>query len=105
MLLPDADIGIEKTAADLIIKELNHILADEHVLLVKTRVFHWNVRAMQFTCCMSFLMYNTKQLLSRSIKSLRESGCWAAGHWAQSMKCLSKRVCQKIMISRYTLLM
>jgi starvation-inducible DNA-binding protein len=48
MSLLDVTIGIEKTAADLIIKELNHLLADEYVLLVKTRAFHWNVRGMQF---------------------------------------------------------
>jgi starvation-inducible DNA-binding protein len=48
MSLQESNIGIEKTVIDLIIKELNHLLADEYVLLVKTRAFHWDVRGMQF---------------------------------------------------------
>lgn len=42
------DIGIEQQNRDAVADALNRLLADEYVLLTKTRNYHWNVVGMQF---------------------------------------------------------
>ena len=37
------DIGISKNNLEKIIGLLNHDLADEYILLTKTKKYHWNV--------------------------------------------------------------
>jgi starvation-inducible DNA-binding protein len=43
------DIGIQDAARDAVARILNTLLADEFVLYVKTRRFHWNVTGPQFS--------------------------------------------------------
>ncbi|GJM34523.1 MAG: DNA starvation/stationary phase protection protein [Saprospiraceae bacterium] len=42
------DIGIEETNRKAVADSLTQLLADEHVLTIKTRNYHWNVTGMQF---------------------------------------------------------
>ena len=44
----DQGIGITKATLDNTISVLNQVLADEHVLLMKLRNFHWNVTGPHF---------------------------------------------------------
>jgi starvation-inducible DNA-binding protein len=41
-------IGLEKETRHRVIESLQHLLADEVVLYLKTRNFHWNVEGAQF---------------------------------------------------------
>jgi starvation-inducible DNA-binding protein len=41
-------IGLEKETRHRVIESLQHLLADEFVLYLKTRNFHWNVEGAQF---------------------------------------------------------
>lgn len=43
-----ADIGIPEVQTEKIVDMLHKTLADEHVLLVKTRNYHWNIRSSSF---------------------------------------------------------
>ena len=43
-----ADIGINKKNLDAVSERLFKLLADEHVLYIKTRNYHWNVQGMSF---------------------------------------------------------
>ncbi|MGV3598460.1 MAG: Dps family protein [Bacteroidota bacterium] len=44
-----ANIGISEEHSNSIAKKLNTLLADEHILYVKTRNFHWNVTGPNFS--------------------------------------------------------
>lgn len=44
----DVEIGLPGQARDAIGRMLNKLLADEHVLYVKTRNYHWNVTGPHF---------------------------------------------------------
>jgi starvation-inducible DNA-binding protein len=43
-----AEIGIKPANAAAIAKSLNILLADEHILYIKTRKAHWNVEGPDF---------------------------------------------------------
>jgi starvation-inducible DNA-binding protein len=45
----NTDIGLHTTNAENITQWLEGLLADEYVLLIKTRNFHWNVRGINFS--------------------------------------------------------
>jgi len=42
------NLGLSGKARDAVLAELGRLLADEHVLYVKTRNFHWNVTGPHF---------------------------------------------------------
>jgi len=44
----DVDIGLPGQSREAVGRMLNKLLADEHVLYVKTRNYHWNVTGPQF---------------------------------------------------------
>ncbi len=44
----EINIGIETTNRDKVCQLLQQVLADEHVLYVKTRNYHWNVQGVHF---------------------------------------------------------
>jgi starvation-inducible DNA-binding protein len=44
----DTNIGVAANDTAQIAKQLTHLLADEHILYVKTRNFHWNVTGPSF---------------------------------------------------------
>ncbi|MEI7585011.1 ferritin-like domain-containing protein [Runella sp.] len=43
-----ADIGIPEVQTKKIVDVLHQLLADEHVLLIKTRNYYWNIRSSNF---------------------------------------------------------
>jgi len=44
----NVDIGIDHDERQVVAKALGQLLADEHVLYIKTRNYHWNVTGMFF---------------------------------------------------------
>jgi starvation-inducible DNA-binding protein len=42
------NVGLEEDKRGAIVETLNALLADEHVLYIKTRNYHWNVRGPRF---------------------------------------------------------
>ncbi|MBY0426526.1 MAG: DNA starvation/stationary phase protection protein [Cytophagales bacterium] len=57
-----ANIGIFESNLQAVARILNFVLADEMVLLVKTRNFHWNVKGMHFSQLHSFFDSQYEQL-------------------------------------------
>ncbi|MDF7816202.1 DNA starvation/stationary phase protection protein [Runella sp. MFBS21] len=43
-----ADIGIPQVQTKKIVDVLHRLLADEHIILTKTRNYHWNIRGSSF---------------------------------------------------------
>lgn len=49
VLTPEhTNIGLDEGKRAAIVESLNRVLADEHVLYIKTRNYHWNVRGPRF---------------------------------------------------------
>lgn len=57
-----AEIGIKPENASAVAQSLNCILADEHVLYIKTRRAHWNVEGPDFLTIHRFFEEQYKQL-------------------------------------------
>jgi starvation-inducible DNA-binding protein len=58
----EINIGISNKNRSEVIKLLNGVLADAHVLYIKTRNFHWNVTGPNFSELHKFLEAQYKQL-------------------------------------------
>jgi starvation-inducible DNA-binding protein len=58
----DAEIGIKTKNTAAIALSLNQLLADEHVLYIKTRNAHWNVEGPDFLSIHRFFEEQYKQL-------------------------------------------
>lgn len=56
------DIGIIDTHRESVAFMLNTLLADEHILYIKTRNYHWNVRGMHFQSLHLFFETQYQQL-------------------------------------------
>ena len=56
------EIGIKPANAALVAQSLNTLLADEHVLYIKTRRAHWNVEGPDFLTIHRFFEEQYKQL-------------------------------------------
>ena len=56
------EIGIKPANSSEIAKSLNSLLADEHVLYIKTRKAHWNVEGPDFLTIHRFFEEQYKQL-------------------------------------------
>ncbi|WKN44817.1 Dps family protein [Tunicatimonas pelagia] len=74
------DIGIPDTHRESVAFALNQLLADEHVLYVKTRNYHWNVTGQHFQSLHSFFE-EQYEALSDIIDELAER-IRAIGHYA-----------------------
>ncbi len=48
------NIGIEATNRDKICQMLQQLMADEHILYIKTRNYHWNVQGIHFNTLHGF---------------------------------------------------
>lgn len=57
-----AEIGISTTNSEAVARSLNKLLADEHVLYIKTRRAHWNVEGPDFLTIHRFFEEQYKQL-------------------------------------------
>lgn len=58
----EINIGISNKNRNEVIKLLNGVLADAHVLYIKTRNFHWNVTGPNFSALHKFFEAQYKQL-------------------------------------------
>jgi starvation-inducible DNA-binding protein len=59
-----AEIGIKPVITSEVAQSLNNLLADEHVLYIKTRRAHWNVEGPDFLAIHRFFEEQYKQLES-----------------------------------------
>ncbi|MFL7838721.1 MAG: Dps family protein [Candidatus Promineifilaceae bacterium] len=69
MEMEQVNIGLDEKDTKALNELLNVLLADEHVLYVKTRNFHWNMRGMDFMELHELLdaHYNSLQEISDQI--------------------------------------
>ncbi len=80
--MEDLNIGLEKRSLDGIVKTLNLLLADEHVLYVKTRNYHWNVTGPRFHSLHVFFEEQYEalaELIDEIAENVRQFGGAAAG--------------------------
>ncbi|HTM92320.1 MAG TPA: DNA starvation/stationary phase protection protein [Flavisolibacter sp.] len=76
------EIGIKSANASEIAKSLNRLLADEHVLYIKTRKAHWNVEGPDFLTIHLFFEEQYK-LLEQIIDDIAER-IRTIGHYAEA---------------------
>lgn len=76
------DIGIPDTHRESVAYALNQLLADEHVLYLKTRNYHWNVTGRHFQPLHSFFEQQY-EALSNIIDDLAER-IRAIGHYTMA---------------------
>ena len=74
------EIGINEANRESVTFLLNKLLADEHVLYIKTRNYHWNVRGMHFQSLHKFFESQYEEL-AELIDDLAER-IRALGHYA-----------------------
>lgn len=74
--------GLESKALKGIVETLNQLLADEHVLYVKTRNYHWNVAGPRFHSLHLFFESQYEELaeiIDEVAENVRQFGGIAAG--------------------------
>ncbi len=76
------EIGIKPANTAEIAQALNRLLADEHVLYIKTRKAHWNVESLDFITIHKFFEEQYKQL-EELIDDIAER-IRAIGHYAEA---------------------
>jgi starvation-inducible DNA-binding protein len=76
------DIGIKPANTAAIAQSLNRLLADEHVLYIKTRKAHWNVEGPDFLTVHRFFEEQYKQL-EKIIDDIAER-IRTIGHYAEA---------------------
>ena len=84
-----ATIGISEENLQKVATLLNHNLADEHVLYVKTRNYHWNVTGMHFRSLHEFFeeQYEELALIIDDIaERIRALGHFALGSMGEYVK-------------------
>ena len=84
-----ATIGISEENLRKVATLLNHNLADEHVLYVKTRNYHWNVTGMHFRSLHEFFeeQYEELALIIDDIaERIRALGHFALGSMGEYVK-------------------
>lgn len=60
--MENIEIGISAANRESVAYLLNTLLADEHVLYLKTRNYHWNVRGMHFQSLHKFFEHQYEEL-------------------------------------------
>ncbi|MFL5787576.1 MAG: Dps family protein [Flavisolibacter sp.] len=78
----NTEIGIKPINTSKVAQSLNKILADEHVLYIKTRRAHWNVEGPDFLNIHRFFEEQYKQL-EQIIDDVAER-IRTIGHYAQA---------------------
>lgn len=80
--MEELNVGIEQDARQQIADSLNKLLADEHVLYVKTRNYHWNVTGPHFHHLHAFFETQYDQLaviIDEVAENVRQFGGFAQG--------------------------
>lgn len=89
MRMEKLNVGLEQKALQGIVESLNLLLADEHVLYVKTRNYHWNVTGPRFHSLHEFFE-SQYELLAEQIdeiaENVRQFGGTAAGTMQEFVK-------------------
>ena len=86
------DIGISEQNRDGVAKILNGILADEQVLLIKTKKYHWNVTGPHFPQLHKFFDEQYESIsgfVDDIAERIRGLGSFAAGSMADYLKIAS----------------
>jgi starvation-inducible DNA-binding protein len=84
-----ADIGIPDKDLQAVAASLNTLLADEHVLYIKTRNYHWNVEGSNFMEMHKFLEEQYEQLaetIDEVAERIRYIGHFAEGRLKDFLK-------------------
>jgi starvation-inducible DNA-binding protein len=79
-LVKRANIGISEKNLEAVALMLNTLLADEHVLYIKTRNYHWNVKGIHFRELHKFFESQYKEL-EKAIDEIAERVRYL-GHYA-----------------------
>ncbi|MDZ4801377.1 MAG: DNA starvation/stationary phase protection protein [Bryobacteraceae bacterium] len=87
--MEDLKVGLEPKSLKGIVETLNLLLADEHVLYVKTRNYHWNVTGPRFHTL--HLFFETQydelaEIIDEVAENARQFGGVAAGTMAEFTK-------------------
>ena len=83
------NLGLSSKSRDTVIALLARLLADEHVLYVKTRNFHWNVTGLDFGSLHAFFetQYNAlAETIDEIAERLRSLGGVAPGSMKEFLK-------------------
>lgn len=83
------NIGLSSKSRDTVIELLARLLADEHVLYVKTRNFHWNVTGLDFGSLHALFesQYNgLAETIDEIAERLRSLGGTAPGSMKEFLK-------------------
>ena len=84
-----AEIGISEENRQKVATLLNHNLADEHVLYIKTRNYHWNVTGMHFRSLHEFFEEQYLELapmIDDIAERIRSLGHYAVGSMGEFVK-------------------
>ena len=84
-----AEIGISEENRQKVGTLLNHNLADEHVLYIKTRNYHWNVTGMHFRSLHEFFEEQYTELavmIDDIAERIRSLGHFAVGSMGEYVK-------------------
>lgn len=76
------NIGLTTEQREAVIAMLNRILADQHILYIKTRAYHWNVVGMQFQPLHEFFEGQYDQIeeaIDETAERVRQLGGYALG--------------------------
>jgi starvation-inducible DNA-binding protein len=83
------ETGVQSDKRSKIVETLNRLLADEHVLYVKTRNYHWNVRSHRFNDLHKFFEEQYTQLalmIDEIAEQARQFGGFATGTMTEFVK-------------------
>jgi starvation-inducible DNA-binding protein len=83
------NIGLNEEKRSAIVETLNRVLADEHVLYIKTRKYHWNVRGPRFNDLHKFLEAQYIQLgetIDEIAENARQFGGFAHATMAEFVR-------------------
>lgn len=86
------DIGIKAEGRDAICSMLGSVLADQHVLYIKMRNFHWNLVGERFHTLHAFYEEHYRILegaIDRTAERIRQLGGTAPGSMAEFVKASS----------------
>ncbi len=87
--MKSASIGISEENLKKVATLLNHNLADEHVLYIKTRNYHWNVTGMHFRSLHEFFEEQYLELalvIDDIAERVRSLGHFAVGSMGEYVK-------------------
>lgn len=83
------NVGLEEDKRAAIVETLNLLLADEHVLYIKTRNYHWNVRGPRFNDLHKFFEAQYEELaniIDEVAENARQFGGFASATMSEFLQ-------------------